>query len=100
MLMEGMLRRADDIGVAPEGEELAQLLVHLEGWTSAEYHIRNAYLQDRVTVFLARNERARDLLRLLENHALAVKVKRTARWLYAPGVSDRDLIVPLKDEPT
>ena len=88
---ERVTRRGEDIGVAPEGEELAQLSEHLEAWTSAEYHIRNSYLHDRFEIYLARNGRARDQLRLPENRELAVKVKTEARWLYVPDVSDRDL---------
>lgn len=82
---EAVLHRADDIGVAPSGEVMARLLRHLEEWTSAEYHIRNAYLQDRLHVFLARNPAARDLLRLPEHRVLAAKVKKEVRWFYLPG---------------
>lgn len=82
--METTMRRGDDIGVAGEAELLPSLLVHLEAWTSAEYHIRNAYLKDRLEIFLARNERARDLLRLPENRELALRVKKEMYWLHLP----------------
>lgn len=77
--------RGDDIGVAPAGEEVPRLVRHFEEWTSSPYHIRNAYLHDRLEIFLARNERARELLRLPDNRALAAQVKREVRWLYLPG---------------
>ena len=81
---EKVMHRGDDIGVCPDGEIMPRLLRHLEEWTSAEYHIRNAYLQDRLAVFLARNENARDLLRLPDHQELAMKVKKEVRWLHIP----------------
>lgn len=83
--MEATMRRGDDIGVVGESELLPSPLVHLEAWTSAEYHIRNAYLKDRLEIFLARNERARDVLRLPENRELALRVKKEVYWLYLPA---------------
>ncbi len=83
--MEETMRRGEDIGVAPEGDELSQLSRHFWAWVESEYHIRNAYLKDRLEIFLARNPRARELLRLPENRKLAAQVKREVRWLYLPG---------------
>ena len=81
---EVVMRRGEDIGIAPDGELLSRLVGHLEAWTSADYNIRNAYLQSRLEVFLARNDKARDLLRIPENCELALKVKKEVRWLYVP----------------
>ena len=83
------MHRGDDIGVCPDGEIMPRLLRHLEEWTSAESHIRGAYLQTRLEVFLARNEKAGDLLRLLDHRELTRKVRKEVRWLHIPTSAGR-----------